>query len=387
MTELIFEGDWGEDAIAAIADTLSKAATPQTKFKDGKRYILNSNNRWERSKVGSNENDYEEPTLADFQFAQREGEYGRAIYFDVGMPGDGMQVVFHLAIAPEQLISGEDYLALEDDYRNNIGKLLSDNDIHAIFDGDRLAIFGESDITPLGFLRGSGEIPTDLSGFRITNLEPDEEFGGYRATCEMQGKPLSKSALRCRQKGLPRVDRKIVSAAVRYCSDRGVELPPIHSSRGIPQFFPDNLTAYLSDGEIYVVPGLPSRAIAKTISTMAQRFEAGLGHQIVDFREILRVLRALASLSDEEWMALAIARLAGSMREPDPRYQQLLSLRGFRFWGGYKLYHQCIGEDYRLACEVVPQIPNLVTCEWDLCFPAIARMSQSLVLNDNDEQQ
>ena len=63
------------------------------------------------------------------------------------------------------------------------------------------------------------------------------------------------------------------------------------------------------------------------------------------------------------------------------QYLKLLAGRGLKFWADDRsTLRECMAEDYRYAHDPYG-LPNLVTLEWDLAVPSIARMSQQVLLS------
>lgn len=400
----------------AYTDNLQKSPFPGALKvdKDGDRFTFDGKSkRWK--KVTGKLPELPQMQFGKFQFPVSSGMFGDGVYFPVlSEPTGYLRLRMRVECNPEQFITDEDFYELETDLASNLDLILESRGIRAIAHtvGDRVTqimIRSSQYITPMGVIAGSGSVPQGVPQFRIVkftqeadSLILDAEMGEagdlakaakssrttLSSTTHLNGTKLATTSA-------PTLDRVLVRDAIARCVSDGVDLSTIqvHLISGIPDFLPKMTHAFClpSDGVINLCPHDPNSAIASMCSQLATRLQLAVRAGAMSGDVALELLNRAAQIDPNWWLESLIKRYAGAIHcyriadvmsgevSPYLQYLQLLSGRGLEFWGERRAIAECMAEDYRCAFDP-SGYPNLITLEFDAAVPAIARMSQQVLL-------
>ncbi|MBT9159511.1 MAG: hypothetical protein DDT26_00770 [Dehalococcoidia bacterium] len=221
---------------------------------------------------------------------------------------------------------------------------------------------------------------------------------------EDQAQSLTKAAIRSTGPldGIPlvatapsKLDKGSIRLAIARCKADGLDLEglTIEATSGVPQFLPRDTTSYVlaEDGYIGICPHDPALAIATQLKELTERVRLATEAGAIPADEAFCLLAKAARLTPEWWLEMLVKRGVGIVRtvaianifdsaalELRP-YLELLSCRGAEYWGNRRQVAECIAEDFRCAHDPAG-LPNLITLEWDLAVPELARVAQAMLL-------
>lgn len=405
--------DWSD-----YAQPMAKGLTAgQIRITPKGRFRLNQKRRWE--KIDDGDGPEITAPIGTFEFPLTDGEYGRGVYLPV-LPTatGGVRLRVRLALAPEQLISDEQFFDYENDLSQDTELILDSHQVRAIArstnDGtvDLLMVREPDDIRPLGIVAGSGAIPSGTPRFNLVSLQ--EGDGYLTADIEMVDNGntdfLAKSASISRHSSLqsasllhgtklvrtsaPPLDRALVRHAIERCKSDGLSFDAVQVClvQGVPDFLPKMTRAFClpSDAKVCLCPHDPQGAIASQCSELAKRLQAAVSSNAIAPDMALDILARASQLDPQWWLEGVIKRYVGAVLcerqwdvlnggQPPERYMALLVGRGVQHWGNRRAIAECMAEDFRCAYDPAG-LPNLVTMEWDAAVPGLARASQQLLL-------
>lgn len=406
--------DWEEYALSKGA-----LSTGQVKVSPKGKFRLNQNRRWERIdddqnsssiQVGSNGLD-----VGSFELPPTTGDFGWGVYLPVlAEPSGGLRLRLRLDLSPDAMISDEEFYDLESDFTENVGLMLDSKGVKAIARTEDetvtlLMVRDSSDIKPLGIVAGSGTVPGGKLRFNLVNLETREDHLVADVEMVEDGESLQKSAATAKRSTLqsasylngtkllatsaPELDRVLVRQAVEACKrDMDFGSVRVQLAAGVPDFLSSaNAFCLPSDQVVWLCPHDPQAAIATFTSELAVRLQSAVRAGAMPGDVALNVLAVAAKLTPQRWLELLIKRYAGASLveakfnilaggEPPARYMNLLVGRGLAHWGNRRAIVECMAEDFRCAHDF-GGLPNLITLEWDLAVPALARLGQQVLTN------
>jgi hypothetical protein len=396
-------------------DALLKSVGKLKRDAQGRIYRMNANSRWERFSSGPN---YE--GLPEFRFSATHGAFGRGVYFPVLTAPQGyLRLRLRANLSGQELISDEQFHVLEDDFAQDISKVLDSKGVRGIVqtEGETvtlLCVRSPSDLQVLGAVADSGQLPPGPTfEYRLVKLTPAEDHWvidvevapavdgpspqGYellKAARVFPDSPLSGTVLTTVGTGAT-LDRRMVREAVERCKLDGVPVDEVQIRLvdGVPDFLPPETYVYClpSQGTIYLAHHDPGAALAKHQRMLTRELRtatrAGMPAELA-----LDTILAAQEIDPQWWLEHHIKRYTGAIllarrhditTAPDAgpwgRYLGLLAGRGLAHWGNRRAIAECMAEDYRRAFDPAG-LPNEVTMAWDLAVPAIARMAQQELL-------
>jgi hypothetical protein len=391
-------------------------AVGSLKREDGVTYRFNENRRWERFEGPKGGGDVD----PELRFLPSNGEFGRGVYLTVGEPAGWLRVRLRLNVAPEEMLTDEQFYELENDLTVDTGLLLTNKGIKAIAktEGDRVSLVmvrNSGDIEIQGAIAGSGQLPDgDDYRYQLVRLSPQPD--GIVADVELAPattEPLTKAAITDAKvlfspgsplNGSPLVPvdrpvlpRALVRKAVERCKLDGVDLDGIRIrlAAAVPDFLPPETVAFClpSDRAIVLVAHDPAAAIARQAQMLTRRLQTAVRAGAIAGDEALDILQRATDLTPEWWLEMLIKRYAGATHvaaagcimaggdHPWGRYLDLLRARGVEHWGDRRAIAECMAEDYRVAHDPAG-LPNLHTMLWDTACPEISRMCQQHLLSE-----
>jgi hypothetical protein len=407
---------------------LKKALNPGAMKVNSKgTFRLNSNNRWTR--VDDDGAGFSNQQVGQFQFPVSDGEFGRGVYLSVPRePSGNLRLRAKCAIATDEIISDEEFWEMDADLSGDIELALDSRGIKAVFKSAddavvQIMIRDRADIIPLGVLAGSGTIAQGTPDYRVVAIQrnPDDLVLDLEMGSLEQEEDLEKSASQQRKlvfssashldgtklvrASIPPLDRGLVRKAIARCKLDGVDFDNIQIRMlpGAPDFLSMPVRAFClpSDGVINLVPHTPQKAISALCSDLAERMQAAVNAGALTGESALEVVAIAARMDEEWWLEFCLKRLAGAILcdrrfhvmtydeppgdtislDPPVKYMELLAMRGVAHWGSRRAIAECMAEDYRVAHDPAG-LPNLVTLEWDVAVPAIARACQQILLSE-----
>jgi hypothetical protein len=390
--------DWSE--------YLGKAGEIKTTSKG--TYRKNQNDRWERMNTQAT------PTqVGDFQFPDRMGLYGRAVYMPVAeLPGDGIKMRALLNVSAGSWITDDDFQSIAADHASDTDAILDSHGVGAIAveaDGrvTELVVRHKSDIQILGIIPGSGTPPLGQIQYRIVGVDRQPDRTLIDVELADDSKILEKSATskphvtlqsnsylhgtKLVRTSAPKLDRALVKAAIGRCKLDGVDFTDIqvHCIAGVPDFLSKMTGGFClpSDGVINLCPHDPQAAIAYLSNQLCDRMRVVVSAGIISGIDAIGILESALKLNPEWWLEMLIKRLVGAIvlerklgiiangTLPLPVRDNLM-MRGLQHWGtGRRRVLEALAEDYRVAHDPAG-LPNLITLEWDILLPNIARAGE-----------
>jgi len=176
---------------------LGKAAIGAIQYRNGKPYVFNKNHRWEsHDATATSTAGMGNASGGRFSFLPQDGEYGKAVYLPIersSLP-DALILRCSLNIAPSQMISGAEFLALENNLAQDIDLTLNSKNIRAIVEthGETvtlLCIRDPGDIEVMGMINGS--VPEGEIKYKLVGLQEE----GDRMIVEIQAQPMDAQPL------------------------------------------------------------------------------------------------------------------------------------------------------------------------------------------------
>jgi len=416
MPELIFEGDWTQEEISAIAPLIKsfgvssvgtvqkndlQAIAPLSKTvvgarkvnpKTGKQYQFTSKHRWQA--IGGEAKTTVPSDLVNFRFPIAPGKFGEGVYLAAGEQRDRLLIRVRIKIKDSELINPEQLEELDEDITADLSLVLDARQVKGVISADGLMVRSPADIEILGILDGSGSVPSGVPKFVLVDLVRQGDFMMADVAFDEESAPLEKSITDGAIAGtrlMPvdaSLDRELVRAAIAQCKENGIPIDQVQVRilPGVPDFLPPDTHGFCLpvDGVVNLCPHDPDVAIANFLRQMGDRLQRGLTEGANIPEDAFLTLYTAVQMTAVDWLAMLITRYVGAIliaRSPGRwgDYLKLLGGRGVGFWHDRGAIAECMAEDYR--CAMMPSVLNLITLEWDLACPAIARLSQQTLLN------
>jgi hypothetical protein len=372
----------------------------KTDPKTGKQYVFTQKHRWQRVGASAHLVSKQDSQL---RFTVSDGEFGEGVYFPISPPIGAFQVRLRLEATPSEIITQDKFEEIEQDLTIDLPMALDAAQVKGVVKVEDkpvlMMVRSPHLLTALGVISGSGN-PAG-SNAHIINMEErpdhiilDVEFVGetadlnksasqrktYPSTTHLDGSKLIPSTLE--------FDRQLIRNVVKQCQIECDNLARVSLLSGTPDFLAPGTVAFTlpQDGVIYVCPHNPQVALEQFKLRMGDRLKAAISAGAIGVDDAFNLLAFVSRLNAEEYLGILLKRYSGAIAiynggEIDsPKwksYLKLLAARGVQYWGSRRAILECMAEDYR--CIHNPKLPNLVTLEWDLQCPAIARMCQQII--------
>lgn len=382
---------------------LNKAGEIKTTSKG--TYRKNENDRWERMNTQATATE-----VGEFQFPSRMGIYGRAVYMPVAeMPGDGIKMRALLNVSAGSWITDDEFQSIATDHAADTDFLLDARSVGAIAveqDGrvTELVVRHQGDIEILGIIPNSGKPPVGQVQYRIVAVDRQPDRTLIDIELADDSNILEKSAsskphvtlqsdsylggTKLVRTSAPKLDRGLVNRAIARCKLDGVDFTDIqvHCIAGVPDFLGKMTSGFClpSDGVINLCPHDPQAAIAYLSSQLCDRMRVAVSAGIISGVDAIDILEKALKLNPEWWLEMLIKRLVGAI-VMERRFgiiangtmpigvRDNLMMRGLQHWGlDRRRVLEAIAEDYRVMHDPAG-LPNLITLEWDMLLPNIAR--------------
>ena len=394
---------------------LLKATGSLKRDAQGRTYIKNRNNRWERFAAHGGGGG----GIPEFRFAAQDGEFGRGVYFPVlASPQGYMRLRVRANLSGPEMISGDEFHTLETDFSRDVNRVLDAKGVRAIAqsEGDAvtlLCVRSSSDLEVLGAVANSGQLPPGADyEYRLAKLTPAEDHWVIdlevspagdapspqgneliKAATVFPDSPLSGTVLT--SVGKAKLDRRMVRAAVERCRLDGVPVDAVSIElvNGVPDFLPPTTCAFCLPGQgtVYLVHHDPQAALDRRLRMLTRELKAAATAYGVPYDVALDTVLRCQEIDAEWWLeglikryvgAILIARVACPLIDdlsPWQPYLGLLPGRGLNHWSDRRMLAECMAEDYRCAHDPAG-FPNAITMLWDLAVPTVARMAQQRLL-------
>lgn len=364
----------------------------KTNPKTGTQYQFTAKHRWQ--KTGGTSKTSVPSELINFRFPIAPGKFGEGVYLPAGEQLGNLLIRVRINIKESELISPDKFDDLEEDMNVDMSLVLDAQEIKGIVSGDGLMVRSPSDIEIMGILNGSGSIPSGVPKFVLVDLVNRDDYLLADIAFGEESAPLEKSISDGSIQGTrllpasPSLNRELVREAIAHCKEASIPVDQIKVRilPGIPDFLPHTTHAFCLpiDGIIHLCPHDPDSAIADFLRQLGDRLWHGLNQNAISSEDAFSVLQSATQLTASDWLQMLLTRFTGAILIERSQslwgdYLKLLSGRGVEYWGDRGAIAECMAEDYR--CALSPGIPNLITLEWDLASPAIARLAQQTLLN------
>lgn len=381
----------------------------------GRTYVMNRNNRWERfaARGGTGGG------MPEFRFTAQDGEFGRGVYFPVlASPQGYMRLRVRANLSGPEMISDSQFHDIETDFARDANLVLDAKGVRAIAQsqGDSITLLcvrSPSDLEVLGAVAGSGQLPPGGDyEYRLAKLTPaddhwviDLEVSPKGDAPSLQGNELIKAAsvfpnsplsgTVLTSVGKAKLERQMVRSAVERCRLDGVPVDSVSIElvSGVPDFLPPTTCAFClpTQGTVYLVHHDPQAALDRRLRMLTRELKAAATAHGVPYDVALDTVLRCQEIDAEWWLEGLIKRYVGAILtsrvacplvddlDPWLPYLGLLPGRGLTHWGNRRLLAECMAEDYRCAHDPAG-FPNAITMLWDLALPTVARMAQQRLL-------
>ena len=403
--------DWLEDySLGALTKAVNRGALKRDA--QGRAYVFNANNRWQRYNATP-------PPPGDYRFPLGDGDYGRGVYLPIlDTPQGYAKLRVRLNLSPAQLISDDEFYAIEDNFAMDLTTTLDRQGVRGVVqtEGDRVSLLflrSPADIEVLGLIADSGIVPSgpDFS-YRLSSFVAADDHWTLDLELSPGGDPPSPQALTkaakvtlfpdtplatattSRARGL--LSRRLLRDACDRCRADGLPLDgcTIQLIDSAPDWLPRHCKAFChpSTGVIYLVDHDPADALMDRLLMLSRQLEDAASDGIITYAQAMDTLQSGLKLTSQCWLECLLRRFIGACLiasrhdlstsadyGPWQDYLSLQSARGIQYWGDRAAIVRCMAEDYR-CCFEPTGLPNEVTMLWDMVTPAIARMAQQRLM-------